>query len=170
VIEVVDGDLVAVEDEAPADEPRVEQRLATAATDRLQFFEAVRHLQQPRRPWKGARAEVGADAVGEHGDAVLYGEPEQVIHLCRREELGLVDQKAGDGADVAGAVVRDERAHVCIRSDEKVHLTLDAEPAGDLVGALRVDLGLRQQNVLTALLVVECSLQQGRRLAGIHRP
>jgi hypothetical protein len=67
-------------------------------------------------------------------------------------------------------VLGDEGAQIGIRSDEEVDLTLHAESAGDLIGALRVDLGLGQQHVLPALLVVERRLQQGRRLAGVHRP
>ena len=45
-----------------------------------------------------------------------------------------------------------------------------AEPARDLVGALGVDLGLGQQHVLAALLVVVRGLQERCRLAGVHRP
>jgi hypothetical protein len=60
VRQLVDGDLVAVEDEPTTDQSRVEQRLAPAATDGLQLFEAVGELQKPGRAgkarvWKSVR-------------------------------------------------------------------------------------------------------------------
>jgi hypothetical protein len=60
VRELVDGDLVAVEDEPTTDQARVEQRLAPAAADGLQLFEAVGELQKPGRAgkarvWKSVR-------------------------------------------------------------------------------------------------------------------
>ena len=126
--------------------------------------------------------EVGADAVREHRDVVQHRDAEQVVDLLAREELRLVDEQA---RDVGGrpresdqfvvrvahvrAVLGEEVARVVVRADQEVDGTRHAEPARDLVSALGVDRGLREQHVLAALLVVVRGLQQRRRLARVHR-
>ena len=162
-------------------------RLPPAAADRLELLEAVREFEQSTRAGEGFGAEVGADAVCQHRDAVEHHDPQQIVDLRGGEELRLVDEKAGHidratgrrllgeerfraGLLHACPVLGEQLAQIGIRVDEEVDRTRHPEPAGDLVGLLRVDRGLREQHVLAALLVVVRGLQERRRLAGVHRP
>src|SRR3546814_790817 len=77
---LVDGHLVAVEDEAAVHQARIEDRLAPAPADRLELLEAVGELEQPPRPREGLGAEVGAAAVGDHGDVIAHRDPQQILH------------------------------------------------------------------------------------------
>ena len=104
--QLVDRDLVAVEDEPAADEPRVEERLATAAADRLELLEAVRELEQAPRAGERLGAEVGADAVCQHRDAVEHHDPQQVVDLVAGQELRLVDEEARDVDGLPGDAAR----------------------------------------------------------------
>ena len=59
---------------------------------------------------------------------------------------------------------------IAVWRDEEVDLPSHAQARHDLGGALRIDDRFGQQDPLSALLVVEGSLQESGRLAGIHRP
>jgi hypothetical protein len=130
-------------------------------------------LEQSPRAWEGQGAEVGPDAVGQHRHARGQGDPQEVVHLGRGEELRLVDQEAGDVR--AGPLAHldsgalEDVDHVVARGEEDIGPPGHAEPGDDLVVALGVEVGLREQDVLAPLLVVVGRLEQRRALAGVHR-
>src|SRR3954447_20147921 len=110
----VDGDLLAVEYDLLADPAGVEHCLAAAAADGLEFLEGVGDLQQAPGPREGLGAEVRADAVGQHRHVVQHGDAEEVIHLLRLQELGLVHQQAGHRLDLD---MLEQRIRVVARGD-----------------------------------------------------
>ena len=157
-----DADLLAFADAlAVVVDAHVHRRLLAAGADVLDFLDVVGQRQQVGRTGERVAAEVAAQAVADHRHAAHLRQLVQLLDLGGGEELGFVDQHAGDlrrlGQEIGlGA--------------EGVDLALRAEARGDLADAVAaVDGGGVQLDLLALLFVVVRHLQQCRRFAGVHR-
>ena len=73
---------------------QVHRRLAPAFAHRLQLDQRVGQREQRRRAGEQLALEIGAQAVAEHRDAELVGDPAQLQDMVAGQELRLVDQHA----------------------------------------------------------------------------
>src|SRR5699024_3076662 len=92
----VDGNLIALEDIPAPDPPAVEHRLAPTPADGFEFLQGVGELQEAGRSGKRLGPKIGSDPVGHHRNIIEDGDPQEVVNLLAGEELGFIDQQAGD--------------------------------------------------------------------------
>jgi hypothetical protein len=76
----------------------VHRGLAAAVADRFQLGEIVGEREERGAAGEEVALKIGAQAVAEHGDFEGVGDIGGLPHLVGGEELGFVDEDAGDGA------------------------------------------------------------------------
>ncbi len=123
--------------------------------------------QQLRRAGKEFAAEVGPQAVAQHGDVEVVGDTGELPDLALREELRLVDKDATDLLPTMLACNPGMEV-VCLRIELRRCIDADARGDAAIVGGC-VERRREQQRPHAALLVVVRGLQQDGGFSCIHR-
>jgi len=135
--------------------------------DGLELDQVVGEGEQARAAGEEVRLEIGAQAVAEDGDVELVDDVGGLVHLRGGEELGLVDEDAGDGADAVLALDAAEEV-VGVGQDLGRRLEADARAHAAEAGS-GVDGGGEDERAHPAFLVVVARLQEDGGFAGVHR-
>ena len=77
-------------------DPQVHGGLAPAIAHGLHLHQRIGNAQQDGRTREKLALEIGPEAVAEHGNAGIVGQPREPPHLLPRQELRLVHQHAGE--------------------------------------------------------------------------
>ena len=140
---------------------------SAAVADRLELDEIVGEGEQRAAAGKELALEISAQAVTKDRDFEHIGDIGELLDLGASEELGFVDQHAGDRIN---RVLMAHAVEQIIGGREHLGRGLEADagahPAETGAG---VDGGHEHQGAHATFLIIIARLQQNRRFAGIHR-
>jgi hypothetical protein len=135
--------------------------------DRLELGEVVGEAEQGGAAREEFALEVGAQPIAEDGEVEDVGDVAELPDLLGGEELGLVDQHAGDRSrGVGGAHLVEQVVAGGDRDGGGVQPDARLDAAGAVAG---VDRRGEKQGAHAALLVVVARLEQDGALARVHR-
>lgn len=148
-------------------DPEIHRGLASAMADGLKLDQIISQGQQGCTAGKKLSLEIRPQTITEHGEAKLVDNIGALLDLGPGEELGFVDEYAGERLGGVGGL---DVVKNILLGRQSQSLSLETDPRLDLARAgASINGWGEQQGAHTALVIVMAGLEQDRRFSSVHR-